>query len=234
MNCTPRRLLLFLSAAMLASGIASAAPQSKGPVTYRWVDEQGVVHYGDTVPPQYAAKDREIINGDGVPVGHLDAQKTAEQLAAEEHQRVEMIKQKEHDSFLVTTYTSVKDIEALRDARLEQLRAQQGAAEQYVESLRSRLTALEARALTYRPYSDNANARRMPDTWRKTWCAPPMSCTSSRPRSRHALRRRPKCARNSTPTSPVTASCTRSTRRLSPLEKSPARRFPTSASLRCS
>ncbi|HXO64467.1 MAG TPA: DUF4124 domain-containing protein [Steroidobacteraceae bacterium] len=163
MNCTPRRLLLFLSAAMLASGIASAAPQSKGPVTYRWVDEQGVVHYGDTVPPQYAAKDREIINGDGVPVGHLDAQKTAEQLAAEEHQRVEMIKQKEHDSFLVTTYTSVKDIEALRDARLEQLRAQQGAAEQYVESLRSRLTALEARALTYRPYSDNANARRMPD-----------------------------------------------------------------------
>lgn len=161
-----RRLAFFLSVAALAAAAAPAAPpgQSKGgPVTYRWVDDQGVVHYGDTVPPQYAAKDRQIINAQGVPVGHLDAQKTSEQLAAEEHERTEMIKQKQHDSFLITTYTSVKDIEALRDARLEQLRVQQSAAQQYIESLRSRLASLEARAMSYRPYSDNANARRMPD-----------------------------------------------------------------------
>ncbi|MGB6605805.1 MAG: DUF4124 domain-containing protein [Steroidobacteraceae bacterium] len=159
------RLLLFVSAAMLVAAVTPAAPpgQSKGAVTYRWVDDQGVVHYGDTVPPQYAAKDREIINGDGVPVGHLDAQKTPAQLADEERERTEMIKQKQHDSFLITTYTSVKDIEALRDARLEQLRAQQSAGQQYVESLRSRLASLQARAMSYRPYSDNANARRMPD-----------------------------------------------------------------------
>ena len=164
MNCTAWRLLLFLSAAMLATGIAPAAPaQGKGPVAYRWVDDQGVVHYGDTVPPQYAAKDRQIINADGVPVGHLDAQKTPEQLAAEQRQRAEMIKQKEHDSFLITTYTSVQDIEALRDARLEQLKVQQSAGQQYVDSLRSRLTSLETRAMSYRPYSDNAGARRMPD-----------------------------------------------------------------------
>ncbi len=160
-----RHLLLFVPAALLATAAALAAPpnQSKGPVTYRWVDDQGVVHYGDTVPPQYAAKDREIINPQGVPVGHLDAQKTPEQLAADERQRAEMIKQKQHDTFLVTTYTSVKDIEALRDARLDQLKTQQSAGQQYVESLRSRLTALEARAMNFRPYSDSANARRMPD-----------------------------------------------------------------------
>jgi Domain of unknown function (DUF4124) len=165
MNCTAWRRLVFLSAAMLAAGVAPAAPpgQEKATVTYRWVDDQGVVHYGDTVPPQYAGKDREIINGDGVPVGHLEAQKTPEQLAAEARARAEMIRQKEHDSFLVTTYTSVTDIEALRDARLEQLKAQQSAGQQYVDSLRSRLASLETRARNYRPYSDNANARRMPD-----------------------------------------------------------------------
>jgi hypothetical protein len=163
MNCTAWRVLVFLSAAMLVAEISAAAPASGKGVTYRWVDEQGVVHYGDTVPPQYAAKDRQIINAQGVPVGHLDAQKTPEQLAAEAREQVEMIKQKEHDSFLITTYTSVQDIEALRDARLEQIKSQQSAGEQYVESLRSRLASLEARAMAYRPYSDNAGARRMPD-----------------------------------------------------------------------
>jgi hypothetical protein len=166
MSSKARRLLLFLSAAMLAAAVAPAAPPSQsksGAVTYRWVDDQGVVHYGDTVPPQYAARDREILNADGVPVRDLPAQKTPAQLADEEHERNEMIKQKQHDSFLITTYTSVKDIEALRDARLEQLKTQQSAGQQYIESLRSRLASLEARAMNYRPYSDNASARRMPD-----------------------------------------------------------------------
>ena len=166
MGATARRLILFVSAAVLATAVAQAAPsvqRTKGPATYRWVDDQGVVHYGDTVPPQYAGKDREVLNSDGVPVRDLPAQKTPEQLAAEEHDRAEMIKQKQHDSFLVTTYTSVKDIEALRDARLEQIKTQQSAGQQYIESLRSRLTSLQTRAMTYRPYSDKANARRMPD-----------------------------------------------------------------------
>jgi hypothetical protein len=164
MGSRARRLLWFVSVAVLAAAVAPAAPpQSRGPVTYRWVDDQGVIHYGDTVPPQYAAKDRQIINAQGVPVGDLGAQKTPEQLAAEERERTELIKQKQYDTFLVTTYTSVKDIEALRDARLEQLRAQQSAGQQYIESLRSRLASLQARAMTFRPYSDSANARRMPD-----------------------------------------------------------------------
>jgi hypothetical protein len=55
----------------------------------------------------------------------------------------------------------VKDIEALRDARLDQMKGQRAAAEQYVESLRVRLTSLQSRALNYRPYSKDA--RRMPD-----------------------------------------------------------------------
>jgi hypothetical protein len=148
----------------VAAAAAVAAPQSPtGKATYRWVDDQGVVHYGDQIPPQYAGKDREIMNPQGVPVAHVDGQKSPDQLAAEARARAAVIKQKQHDTFLVTTYTSVKDIESLRDARLEQLKTQRVAGQQYVESLRARLGALQTRAMAFRPYSVNAGARAMPD-----------------------------------------------------------------------
>ncbi|HYL70792.1 MAG TPA: DUF4124 domain-containing protein [Candidatus Dormibacteraeota bacterium] len=154
-----------LCAALAGAGSALAQnPNSaKSPVAYRWVDEQGVVHYGDHIPPQYASQERHVLNGQGVEVGRLDAQKTPEQLSKEARERAAQIRQRQHDAFLVNTYTSVKDIEALRDVRLEQMRGQRTAAEQYVESLRSRLTTLQTRAMLFRPYSANPNARRMPD-----------------------------------------------------------------------
>jgi len=57
----------------------------------------------------------------------------------------------------------VKEIEALRDVRLDQLRVQRNAAEQYVETLHSRLAALQTRARVFKPYSPRPDARRMPD-----------------------------------------------------------------------
>jgi hypothetical protein len=121
------------------------------------------VHYGDNIPPQYASQDRTVLNAQGVEVRHLDAQKTPEEELAAARKRDALMKQKQHDAYLVSTYTSVKDIEALRDARLDQLQGQRNSAEQYVESLRSRLTTLQARALTYRPYNPSVEARRLPD-----------------------------------------------------------------------
>lgn len=159
---------LFLVAALAAAAASAAPPQqsagkSSGKTTFRWVDDQGVVHYSDEIPPPDSGRDREVMNAQGVPVRHLDGQKSAEQLATEARARAELIKQKQHDSFLVTTYTSVKDIEALRDARLEQLKTQRAAGQQYIESLRSRLGTLQTRALTFRPYAAAAGARPMPD-----------------------------------------------------------------------
>ncbi|HYX73900.1 MAG TPA: DUF4124 domain-containing protein [Steroidobacteraceae bacterium] len=161
---------VFVLLVTAALGTAAwAAPSShtsqdshKG-IAYRWVDEQGVVHYGDNIPPQYASQDRAILNAQGVEVGHLDARKTPEEEAAASRARDALMKQKQHDAFLVSTYTSVKDIEALRDVRLDQLKGQRTAAEQYLESLRVRLSSLQSRALAYRPYSTRADARRMPD-----------------------------------------------------------------------
>jgi hypothetical protein len=162
-------VLLLLSTLLLAAGTQAApkpgspAKKSSGGVAYKWVDEQGVVHYGDNVPPQYAQQDRTVLNREGVAVSHVDAALTPEQAAAAARKKAELLKQRQHDSFLISTYTSEADIEALRDVRLEQLHGQRAAAEQYIESLRSRLGALQARALSFAPYSERADARRMPD-----------------------------------------------------------------------
>jgi hypothetical protein len=160
----PRMALgLMLGLAGLLPAGADAASPDKRPTAYRWVDEQGVVHYGDSIPPQYAEKEHTLLNNQGVVVGHSDAQKTPEQQAAEAKEQEALHKQQQHDSFLLATYTSVKDIEALRDVRLDQLQGQRYAAEQYVDSLHSRLVALQERIKHFRPYNTRADARRMPD-----------------------------------------------------------------------
>jgi hypothetical protein len=122
-----------------------------------------VVHYGDNIPPQYASQDRTILNSQGVEVGHLEAAKSPEEEAVAARTRDALMKQRQHDAFLVSTYTSVKDIEALRDVRLDQLKVQRAAGEQYVESLRVRLASLQSRALSYSPYSERKDGWRMPD-----------------------------------------------------------------------
>jgi len=155
-------LLAFAGLTAVAANAAPGSGTSKG-IAYRWTDEQGVVHYGDRIPPQYAEKERTVLNAQGVEVRKLDAQKSADQAAADARVQQTLLRQKQHDAFLTTNYTSVKDIEAIRDTRLDQVQGQQTAAKQYVESLHSRLSALQARARVFKPYSPRPDARRMPD-----------------------------------------------------------------------
>jgi hypothetical protein len=159
---TPRILPLFLALACVA-GSASAQNAAKTGIAYRWVDEHGVVHYGDSVPPKYARDRRQILNSQGVEIGHVDAEKTPGQIAAQAKAEERRVAQQQHDYFLLGTYTSVKDIESLRDERLSQIEVQQTAAQQYVQSLQSRLDSLQSRARQFKPYSSRPDAPRMPD-----------------------------------------------------------------------
>lgn len=155
------RLPALLTGIALAAGMAGTAAADGN--TYRWVDEQGVVHYGDQIPPQYAQQASTKLNRQGVAVGHTDAPKTEAQLAQQAAEQAVIAKQKQHDAFLLATYTSTKDIEALRDERLQQLHGQEAATEQYVNTLSERLGALTDRAQHFKPYSTNPDARKMPD-----------------------------------------------------------------------
>ena len=73
-----RFVQLFVTAALLAASppaLLAATAGSDKPL-YKWVDEKGIVHYGDSIPPQYAKQERSILNRHGVEVGRLDAEKT--------------------------------------------------------------------------------------------------------------------------------------------------------------
>jgi Domain of unknown function (DUF4124) len=154
-----RAALLSLTLLGLCTWGAACRAQS----LYKWKDDQGVVHYGDSIPPQYAQKESTQLNKEGVPVGHTAATMTAAELAAQANAEELEARQKQRDSFLLGTYTSVKDIEMLRDERLLQIRAQRVAAEQYGASLAERLTTLQSRAQNFKPYSTRPDARRIPD-----------------------------------------------------------------------
>jgi hypothetical protein len=148
---------------MLCLCAVSATSRADGATLYKWVDDQGVVHYGDSIPPQYAQKESTTLNNEGVAIGHTAATKSPAELAAEADAEQQAARQKQHDTFLLTTYTSVKDIEELRDERVSQVKAQRVATEQYIASLSERLAALQARAQMFKPYSTRADAHRMPD-----------------------------------------------------------------------
>ncbi len=155
-------LCTALAPALPCPAASSNATMSPGQ-TYKWTDDKGIVHYGDSVPAEYAGRERSVLNGEGVEVGHVDAPKTPAQLAAQA-QADDLARQRaQRDQTLLSTYVSVKDIEALRDERLAQLDGQLQATSTYIESLASRLGGLQERALQFKPYSSLPNARRMPD-----------------------------------------------------------------------
>jgi hypothetical protein len=158
---------IFLSLVALCASVAATAANSpsaaKPGQTYRWVDDKGVVHYGDSVPAEYAQKERSVLNGQGVEVGHVAGHKSGAELAEQSQAEELARKRAQHDQTLLSTYVSAKDIEALRDERLAQIDGQLQASSTYIESLATRLGALQERAMQFKPYSGEPNARRMPD-----------------------------------------------------------------------
>jgi len=130
---------------------------------YSWVDKNGERHYGDAVPPEYAQSERRVLNNQGIEVQHVEALKTAQQLAEQRKREQEIAQRAQHDRFLLTTYTSTKDIERLRDERLDQINGQIKATNAYIDLLQTRLKALQDRAMRFKPYNTKPDARRMPD-----------------------------------------------------------------------
>jgi hypothetical protein len=173
MNRVPARALLCLATAMACAGPAYASGPRDTPnkqTVYKWVDEKGVVHYGDAVPPQYADQDKTILNSQGVAVGAIPGKRTPEQQAAEAAQRKAeervheaALASRQRDTNLLATYLSVDEIEALRDRRAEILDAQARVTSQYLEQLRTHQKLLEQQALHFKPYNTAPNAPQMPE-----------------------------------------------------------------------
>lgn len=129
--------------------------------SYSWVDDEGIVHYGDSVPPEYADKPKDVINEHGVTVDHIRGKKTTEDIEAE-HAAAELALQKElqnrADRALLATYQNVDEIEMHRDRRIELFQAQSRVTELYLRNLDRRLAQLKEESARFRPYSSDPSA----------------------------------------------------------------------------
>jgi uncharacterized protein DUF4124 len=148
-----------------AAGTAAPAsgPSNNGRVLYKWVDKDGVTHYGDHVPPEYASQEQHILNSQGYEIKHLDAQKSADQAAADEQKRLDADQRQLRDKNLLNTYASVQEIERLRDQRLSLLADQVKVTNQFLETLSGRMKKMRTDSMRFRPYNSDPKAPSMPD-----------------------------------------------------------------------
>lgn len=153
---------LFTTAALafllLAAGTASAQNSHR---LYRWVDGEGIVHYGDSIPARYSELERQIVNEHGITVDVLHAKKTEEEIA--EDLRLEQLArdrelQRRADQALLATYLSVDEIVLHRDRRVELFQAQSRVTELYLRNLQRRMDSLKTEASGFRPYSVDPDA----------------------------------------------------------------------------
>lgn len=91
-----------------------------------WTNSDGVRECGDKVPPEASQKKREELNKQGLVVEEHERAKTQEELEkekemaakqAEEERKIE--EREKMDEILLSTFTSVDEIEVARDDKLE-------------------------------------------------------------------------------------------------------------------
>lgn len=94
---------------------------------YKWVDNDGVTHYGETIPPEFAGKDRSELNKAGREVNKKSILTPEEQQAKKEAdaQKREAdkaaLEKKRHDQTLTNTYSSGKEIDLARNRSVQQI-----------------------------------------------------------------------------------------------------------------
>lgn len=134
---------------------------------FRCKDRTGQTHYGDSVPPECAGLDTEVLNDKGMQLRLIEGEKTRaarlEREAVEGKARKERERRELRDRTLIETYLTVEDIERLRDQRIDQLNAQVRVTEQNIGSLRERQTRLQAQIARFKPYNDAPNALPLPE-----------------------------------------------------------------------
>ncbi len=96
---------------------------------YKWVDEDGVVHYSDKIPPEVNKDAHEELDHRGISRRELGRAKTeeermsekVEQAAVEQQRKVaaeKLARQRMRDQILLQTFTTERDLIITRDDRL--------------------------------------------------------------------------------------------------------------------
>jgi hypothetical protein len=129
-------------ALLLTVGSAQAA-------MYRWVDSNGRVHYGDTLPPTYQKSGAAEMNKQGQVIKRTqsEAERKADAEREVERKQIQQEQQKllQRDRALTSTYTTEAEIDLARDRALEHHKLAIRGAEIRAKVVESNLAELRAR-----------------------------------------------------------------------------------------
>ncbi|WP_334108217.1 DUF4124 domain-containing protein [Methylobacillus sp.] len=130
---TSRMPAISMALMLLMLNITSswAAPEAGKARIMKWVDEHGVTHYGDTVPPQYAGK-QSSINERGLP----------QNAPATDASSGKESEQSRRDRTLQAVYSSKQEIDLARERNMQMDQVMLESLEQHKINATSRLQAL--------------------------------------------------------------------------------------------
>jgi Domain of unknown function (DUF4124) len=147
-----RRAGFALTSVLLAFALLLAGAGEARAAMYKWVDEKGVVHYTDKMPPEAVDKASVELNKQGVQIKKTDKALTPEQRQALEQEagrKREVARAQEEiarrDRALVSSYTSEAEIDLARNRSLQTINNVILSAQAFSEQLNKRKVDVEAK-----------------------------------------------------------------------------------------
>lgn len=119
---------------------------------YKWVDDKGTTHYGETIPPEYANKDRSELGKSGRVIEKKEVLTPEERRASEEADTKKRadeeaaLERKRRDKALVNTYSNEKEIDLARNRNLQQVEARINSISSQIKMANDNLLAFQKEA----------------------------------------------------------------------------------------
>ena len=139
----------ILLAAILLTGTLCVHAQT----VYRWVDEDGEVHYGHSVPPEHTKRGYEVLGRDGIVRERVEPAPTPDELSERRVQRererelAELQRSQEaRDRMLLVTHNSEDSILSSMEMELVALNSQRASIRVALDQVEHRFERLMAQA----------------------------------------------------------------------------------------
>lgn len=142
MNKNTRTYFLIMLTSVLLGGFSLSASAA----IKCWTNKDGVRECGDKVPPEYSQQGHQELSKQGMVMEEQKRARTEEELKAEAVKAAALAEQKrireeqvKQDSNLLKTFSSIEDIELVRDERLKAIDASIKLAEKRTETIQADL-----------------------------------------------------------------------------------------------
>ncbi len=126
-----------------AAALCAAVSMSAEAKLYKWVDENGTTHYGETIPPEYASRDTKQLDK-GRVTDRKEKFDVKQNVSAEEPNPAAekaALEARRRDEALLSTYSNESEIDLSRDRNLLQVEARVNS---YTTMLRSAHSTLDS------------------------------------------------------------------------------------------